>query len=186
MSGFNALSPELRCIKKILKPTRLEWTHRQTAKAQASLCNRAVLPEHSLFTHTCMKLEEACPTGWLHMHIYLRNKFCFSEVHGRMNAMGHVQSKWHTKGVMLTLHGTHCIHTSMNRRKMKFISYIYTLFLHYFTLFVEFFLNLANRRWRKVIIQRVWLLCSTAVTMTWHQSNVTSANQQLLLHLSMM
>ena len=31
------------------------------------------------------------------------------------------------KGIMLTLLGTHCVHTSMNRRKMKFISYIYTL-----------------------------------------------------------
>ena len=28
--------------------------------------------------------------------------------------MGHVQSKWRPKGVSLTLHGTHCVHTSMN------------------------------------------------------------------------
>ena len=33
---------------------------------------------------------------------------------------------------MLTLHGTCCVHTSMNLRKKKFISYIYTLFLHRF------------------------------------------------------
>ena len=26
--------------------------------------------------------------------IYLRNKFHFSEIHGSMNAAGHVQSKW--------------------------------------------------------------------------------------------
>ena len=39
-------------------------------------------------------------------------------------------------------------------------------------------LNLANKRRRKVIIRRVWLIRSTAITM-----NVTSANQ--LLHLSM-
>ena len=49
--------------------------------------------------------------------VHLRNKFHFSEVHGSMNAMGQVQS---------TLHGTRCVHTSMNLRKIKFISYIYT------------------------------------------------------------
>ena len=27
-----------------------------------------------------------------------------------------------------TLHGTYCVHASMNLRKMEFISYIYTLF----------------------------------------------------------
>ena len=71
---------------------------------------------------------------------YLRNKFHFSEVHGSMNATGHMQSKWRPKGVMLTLHGTRYVHTSMNVRKMKFISYIYTLFLHRFcSLFVEFY-----------------------------------------------
>ena len=66
------------------------------------------------------------------IHMYLRNKFHFSEVHGSMNAMGHVQSKWHPKCVTLTLHGTPCVLTSMNLRKMKFISYIYTSFLHRF------------------------------------------------------
>ena len=30
-------------------------------------------------------------------------------------------------GVTLILHVTHCIHTSMNVRKMKFISYIYII-----------------------------------------------------------
>ena len=82
--------------------------------------------------------------------------------------------------VTVTLHGTRCVHTSMNLIKMKFISYIYTLFLHRF--FVRYlwnvYLNLANKRRRKVIIRRVWLLRSTAVTMTWRQSNVTLANQQ--------
>ena len=111
---------------------------------------------------------------------YLRNKSHFSEVHGSMNTTGHVQSKWRPTRVTLTLHGTRCVHTSMNIRKMKFISYIYTLFLHRFC---SFDLNLANKRRRKVIIRRVWLLRSTAVTMAWYQSNVTSANQ--LLHLSM-
>ena len=40
---------------------------------------------------------------------------------------------------MLTLLGTHCVHTSMNVRKMKFISYIYTLFIrHFCSVFVKF------------------------------------------------
>ena len=56
----------------------------------------------------------------------------------------------------------------------------YIVFDHYLWIF---YLNLANKRRRKVIIRRVWLVRSTAVTMTWRQSNVTSANQ--LLHLSM-
>ena len=99
-----------------------------------------------------------------------------------MNATGHVKSKWHQKGVTLTLHGTCCVHTFMNLRKKKFISYIYTLFLHRL---VHYLWNIffANKRWRKVIIRRVWLLRSTADTMTWRQSNVTSVSQ--LLHLSM-
>ena len=41
------------------------------------------------------------------------NKFHFSVIHQSMT---------------LTLHGTHCAHTSMNDRKMKFITYIYTFF----------------------------------------------------------
>ena len=44
-----------------------------------------------------------------------------------MNAMGHMQSKLCLKSVTLTLHGTHCVHTSMNLRKMKFISSIYII-----------------------------------------------------------
>ena len=68
---------------------------------------------------------------------HLRNKFHFSE-------MGHVQSKWRSKDVTLTWHETYCIYTSMNLRKMEFIAYIYTLFLHRFcslTVFVKFWLN---------------------------------------------
>ena len=57
------------------------------------------------------------------VRIYLRNKFHFSEVHESMNATGPVQSS----GVTLTLHGTRCVHISMNLRKIKFISDIYTL-----------------------------------------------------------
>ena len=105
-----------------------------------------------------------------------------NQIHGKLT--GHVQSKCHPKGVTLTLHGTYCVHTTVNLRKMKLISYIYTcfyiVFVHYLWNFV---LNLANKWRRKVIIRRVWLLRSTAVTMTWRQSNVTSANQ--LLRLSM-
>ena len=114
--------------------------------------------------------------------IHLRKKINFSEVHESMNATGHVQSK--VTHVTLTLHGTRCVHTAMNLRKIKFISYIYTLFLHRFcSLFVDFYLNLANKRRRKVINGRVWLLRSTVVTMTWRQSNVSSVNQ--LLHFFM-
>ena len=68
-----------------------------------------------------------------------------------VNARGHVQSKWCPKGVTLTLHGTSYIHTSMNLRKMKFISYIYTLiyidFVHYLS---NFYLNLANKQKEKL------------------------------------
>ena len=55
----------------------------------------------------------------------IRNKFLFSGVHGRMNAMGQVQSN--SGIVTLILQGTHCVHTSMNLGKMKFISYIYII-----------------------------------------------------------
>ena len=40
-----------------------------------------------------------------------------------MNAVDRVQST----GVTLTLLRTHCVHTSMNVRKMKSISYIYII-----------------------------------------------------------
>ena len=71
--------------------------------------------------------------------MYLQNKFNFSDIHRSMNAMGLGQSKWRPKGIMFTLHRTHCLHTLMNVRKMKFISYIYTSFLHRFCcLFVMF------------------------------------------------
>ena len=106
----------------------------------------------------------------------LRNKFHFSEDNGSMNPRGHVQKKWRPKGVTFTLHGTRCVHTSMNFRKMKFISYIYTYLWN-------FDFNFTNKRRRTVIIRHVWLLRSTPVNMTWRQSNVTSASQ--LLHLSM-
>ena len=57
----------------------------------------------------------------------IRDEFPFSDIHRSMNAMDLVQSKCRPLGVTLTLHGTHCIHTSVNDRKGKFISYIYTL-----------------------------------------------------------
>ena len=41
----------------------------------------------------------------------MKMNFIFSEVHQSMNVM-----------VNLTLYRTHCVHTSMNLRKMKFIS----------------------------------------------------------------
>ena len=48
-------------------------THRQTAKAQASLRIHTVLPEPSLFAHKTKGLtknQTSSPTGWLHMRIW--------------------------------------------------------------------------------------------------------------------
>ena len=122
--------------------------------------------------------------SWENLFGHLRNKFHFSEVLGSMNATSYVQSKWRPQGVTLTFHGTRCVHTSWTSEKWNssliFTLCFYIIFVHYLW---NFDLNLANKRRRKVIIRRVWLLRSTAVTMTWSQSNVTSANQ--ILHLSM-
>ena len=89
-----------------------------------------------------------------------------------MNTMGHVQSKWRPKGVTLTLHGTHSVHISMKLRKNE----IHLLYLQFVVIKI-----LQNKRRRKVINRRVWLLHSTDVCMTLLQSNVTSASQ--LFHL---
>ena len=71
----------------------------------------------------------------------------------------HVQSKRYPKIIMLTLHGTHCIHTLMNVRKIKFISYIHALFLHHFySLFVKFYCKICKLDGKKVINQYVWLI----------------------------
>ena len=134
------------------------------SRRQRSACKRACFMT-SVECQSCLMVHRIyiLPT------CYLRNKLHFSEVHGSMNATGHVQSKWRPKGVTLTLHGTRCVLTSMNLRKMKFISYIHTLFyivfVHYLWIFF-FYLNLASKRRRKVITRGVWLLRSTAVTMT--------------------
>ena len=105
--------------------------------------------------------------------IYLRNKFHFSEVHGSMNATGHVISKWPVAFI-------HPWTSEKWNSSLIFTFCFYIVFVHYLW---NFGLNLGNERRRKVITRRVWLLRSTAVTMTWRQSNVTSANQ--LLHLSL-
>ena len=125
---------------------------------------------------------------WIYLNFlcgYLRNKFHFSEVYRSMNAMDHVQSKWRQKGVTLALHGTHCVHTLINLRKNK----IHLLYLHCFSflfvlLLVKFWFKFCKNKWRRKVTNRcVWLLCWTAVSKTWRQSNVTSANQ--LFHLSL-
>ena len=112
--------------------------------------------------------------------IYLRNKFHFSEVHGSMNATGHVQIKWRpylcTGPVAFILPWT----SEKRNSSLIFTFCFYIVFVHYLW---NFGLNLGNERRRKVITRRVSLLRSTAVTMIWRQSNVTMANQ--LLHLSM-
>ena len=92
-------------------------------------------------------------TNTVNIQVHLRNKFHFSEVHQNMKAMGHVQSKWQPSMnavgqvqskwrplcVTLTLHRSPLWSYLMNPRKIKFISYIYPLFLHRFCLlFVKF------------------------------------------------
>ena len=117
--------------------------------------------------------------------VYLRNEFHYSEVRRSMNAMGPLQSKWRPKGVMLTLYGFHCVHTSMNLRKNE----VHFLHLHFVSASVLFNIckvcnKILQNKLRKYIInRRVWLLRSTAVSMTWLQLNVTSENQ--LFYLSM-
>ena len=73
-----------------------------------------------------------------------RYKFHFSEIHGSMNTTDHVQSKW------CPMHCTRCFHTSVNIRKIKFISYItlcsYIVFVHYLW---NFDLNLASTAAKK-------------------------------------
>ena len=92
--------------------------------------------------------------------------------------------KYKRNGSRAKLHGTRCVQLSWTSEKWNssliFTLCFYIVFVHYLW---NFDLNLANKQRRKVIIRCVWLLRSTAVTMTWRQSNVTSANQ--LLHLSM-
>ena len=89
------------------------------------------------------------------------------------------------KGITLTSNERDLLHSYFHEPQKNEIHLIFILCFH--TVFVHnlwnFYLNLANKRQSKVIIRRVWLLHSTAVTMTWRQSNVTLANQ--LLHLSM-
>ena len=56
--------------------------------------------------------------------LQLRNKFHFTDIHWSMNTTSRMQSKWPI--------AFKAFHISMDVRKMKFISYIYTLFLHKF------------------------------------------------------
>ena len=147
--GRNKLRTYINCSSqnmqwKITRRYRFShWTYRKrhcvklcdNSRRQRSACKRARLMtsvecQRCLMVHRIYDILPTC---------YLRNKFHFSEVHGSMNATGHVQSKWRPKCVTLTLHETSCVLTSMNLRKIKFISYIYTLFLHRFcSLFVDF------------------------------------------------
>ena len=53
--------------------------------------------------------------------LHLRNEFNFWNVHGIMNTLGLLQSKW---GFMLTLQNTRGIHNSINIPKIEFITYI--------------------------------------------------------------
>ena len=96
----------------------------------------SVITSHVRFFHLQFIILSLSHVPIYSLTNYSRNNFHFSEVHGSMNATGHVQSP---SGFMLTLHRTRCVHTSMNLRKMKFISFVYNLFLHRFcSLFVKF------------------------------------------------
>ena len=59
---------------------------------------------------------------------YLRNEFYFWKVHGIMNTLGLLQSKWSREGFTLTFQETRSIHDSMNLPKIEFIAYIYILY----------------------------------------------------------
>ena len=96
---------------------------------------RAISPEPSLLAHTSSESREtfrqkarslAPLNGWA-----CAVKICHDGMLEDTNLLdgAHMQSKWCPNGVTLTLLATHCIHTSMNVRKMKFVSYMY---LHYF------------------------------------------------------
>ena len=124
-------------------------------------------------------LEGNCINSWWQSWSKLRNKFHFSKVHGSMNATGHMQSTEgrHVNFARDPLH-SHFHEPGKCNSSLILHFVFYIIFVHYLW---NFYFNLANKRRRKVIIRRVWLLCSKA--MTWCQSNVMSANQ--LLHLSM-
>ena len=58
---------------------------------------------------------------------HLRNELNFWNVHGIMNTLGLLKSKWSPKCFTLTLQETQSIHDSMNRPKIQFVAYIYIL-----------------------------------------------------------
>ena len=79
-------------------------------------------------------------------------------------------------GVMLTLHGTCCVHTFMNLRKNEIHLYIYLLFLHRScSLFVKFWFKYCKLAAKKSYNPMCLVIMFTTVTMTWCQSNVTLA-----------
>ena len=122
---------------------------------------------------------------------HLRNKFHFYELHGSMNATGHVQSKWRPRHLQSKWRPELCM------GPVAFIlpwtpekwnsSPIFTLcFLHRFcSLFVEFWFKCCKYAAKKSynLTCLVITFNSRHYDMTWRQLNVTSVNQ--LLHLSM-
>ena len=97
---------------------------------------------------------------WLTLHethcVHLRNKSHFSEAHQSMNTTDHVQSKWCPKGIVnfaRDLLRSYFDEPQKNEIHLIFTHSFDIVFVHYLW---NFDLNLANKGWRKVIIQHVW------------------------------
>ena len=103
----------------------------------------------------------------------LRNKFHFSEVHGSMNVTGPVQSHVNFAREPFGRHVNFArdpLRSYFHEPQKNEIHLLYLHFVFKFIVFVHYLwnfgLNLGNKGRRKVITRRVWLLPSTAVTMT--------------------
>ena len=108
--------------------------------------------------------------------IYLRNKFHFSEIHGRIYAMGYVQSRRHVNFAQDPLR-SYFHEPQKNEIHLLYLYFVFTSFL--FSICEVVIKLMQSRLRRKVINRRVWLFRSIAITMTWCQSNVTSTSQGL-------
>ena len=70
----------------------------------------------------------------------LPNEYWDVSVMERNGSRAICQSKWPPKGVTLTLHGSSCVHTSMNLRKMKFIPDLHFIFILFLSIICEIFI----------------------------------------------
>ena len=69
----------------------------------------------------------------LEINFHLKNKFHFSEVHGSMNATGHVQSKWRPKGRHINfardLLGSYFHEPQKNELHLLYLRFVFISFL---------------------------------------------------------